>query len=190
MARVADVLGLVLTAALVFSCAAAEKVAPSALVAPASPPSSVTAAFHELPVVDEDARIIHLSDNVESWAARWQLVHDAKQSVEADYFIVAGDTFGLSSLGLLLDRARAGVTVRLIVDGRGSLALSSPGLGRDYLQELAAEPTATVGVYSPVPARRVRVAFGPEHHTPAATKRTRLEGRPTGREEARAAGYS
>lgn len=153
MTHDADALWIGVAAMLMFSCAAAEKVVPHAAPWPAPAYGSVSAAFAALPGPGEDSRIVYLSDNSESWAMRWQLVHDAAQVVEADYFLVEADTFGLAFLGLLLDRAHAGLTVRLIVDGRGSIALTTPGLGREYLQELAAEPTATVGVYNPVPAR-------------------------------------
>ncbi len=92
---------------------------------------------------------VMLTDNAEAWAARWELLTDARSSIDLSTFIFDDDVFGFAVLGVLTDRALAGVKVRLLVDGRGSIALSTPFFGRDYLQELAASGDVDVHIFNP-----------------------------------------
>lgn len=108
-------------------------------------------AYDSLDAPRAEVGLRNLSDNVLAWAARWTLIESAQERIDTSYFIVADDVFGLSFLGLLLDKARAGVQVRLLVDSRGSLAISS-GARKDYLHALAATGNADVYVYNTLAA--------------------------------------
>ena len=109
-------------------------------------PESLRAAFEAMPEPG-DARLRVLSDNVDAWVARWRLIESAQRSIDVQYFIIEPDAFGMSLLGLLAERARAGVKVRLMVDSRGTPGLTRPWLGADWLQELK-RAGADVRVYN------------------------------------------
>jgi putative cardiolipin synthase len=93
--------------------------------------------------------LLVLHDNAEAWAARWELITDARHQIDLSTFIYDNDVFGLALLGALTERAIAGVQIRLLLDGRGSFAIASPLLGRDLLQELVATGHADVHIYNP-----------------------------------------
>ncbi|HOD40414.1 MAG: Major cardiolipin synthase ClsA [bacterium ADurb.Bin243] len=93
-----------------------------------------------------------LTDNNESWYARWYVMGRAKKSIDVTYFIVEKDVFGMSMLGMLLKKAREGVKVRLMMDARGTKELTRTMLGQDYLQELIAVPNVEIHVYNPASA--------------------------------------
>jgi len=90
-----------------------------------------------------------IDHNARAWAARWELITDARRQIDLATFIYDQDVFGLALLGALTERASAGVQIRLLLDGRGSLAMASPLLGRDLLQELVATGHADVHIYNP-----------------------------------------
>lgn len=117
---------------------------------PATPP--IEGAFRELFISGGGDRAIArvLTDSTESWFARWHLLTRAKKSIDVSYFILKDDIFGRSMLGLLRARAREGLAVRLMLDGRGSgkLARSSEGYG--YLRALMQEPNVQVRIYRPL----------------------------------------
>jgi phosphatidylserine/phosphatidylglycerophosphate/cardiolipin synthase-like enzyme len=92
--------------------------------------------------------VVVLDDNVDSWAARMRILESAQRSIDVQYFIVEPDAFGLSLLGLLAEKARAGVQVRLMVDARGTAGLLR-GSQRYLLQEVA-RAGADVRVYNPI----------------------------------------
>jgi len=96
------------------------------------------------------AQIRLLTDNVESWYARWYVVSNAKKTLDITYFIVDKDAFGMSFLGLLLKKAREGVKIRLMVDARGVKDLSHKFMGQDYLQELVEMPNFEIHIYNPI----------------------------------------
>src|SRR5437016_1242040 len=77
-----------------------------------------------------------LTDNQDAWYARWNVLENG--------------FFGRSFLGLLLRKAKEGVTVRLMLDARGTKMLTRRFFGQDLLQELAALPNVKVSVYNPV----------------------------------------
>ena len=52
--------------------------------------------------------------------ARVDLIQQAKNSIDAQYYIVGDDYFSLAGLALLRDAARRGCSVRLIIDGRSN----------------------------------------------------------------------
>lgn len=98
-------------------------------------PSSLRATFEALDA-PAPGRVTILAENSTSWAERWRLVNSAERSIVFSSFILADDTVGWSFLGALQDRARAGVEVRMIVDGVGT---DVSGAFRGALEQLAAE---------------------------------------------------
>ena len=111
--------------------------------------ASVRRAFDGLAPAATRSGVSLILDNADSWAARWELLADAERSIDASYFIVEDDVFGAAFLAHLYVKALAGVKVRLLIDGRGSAALTLPLFGRDLLQELAATGNVEVYVYNP-----------------------------------------
>ncbi len=113
---------------------------------------SVNAVFNEWQAGIEnkedcaDIRLIY--DNYNAWYARWYILNNAQTSIDVQYFIIEKDAFGLSLLGTLLEKAKAGVKVRLMVDTRGSKGLSV--ISRGYLIELAKNANVEVKVYNPI----------------------------------------
>lgn len=90
-----------------------------------------------------------LTDNMDSWYARWYAIDNAQESIDVTYYIVEPDIFGKSMLGLLYKKAKDGVKVRLMVDARGTKNLVHRFFGQRFLQALAALPNAEVKVFSP-----------------------------------------
>jgi cardiolipin synthase C len=122
-------------------------------VTPQRPPlpkvTSTAQAFEKLDGPEVIGGAVVIDDNTQAWAARWELITDARRQIDLATFIYDNDVFGLALLGALTERASSGVQVRLLLDGRGSLAMASPLLGRDYLQELAATGHADIHIYNP-----------------------------------------
>jgi phosphatidylserine/phosphatidylglycerophosphate/cardiolipin synthase-like enzyme len=117
---------------------------------PAMPRLTSTAhAWAGLGGLEATGGAVVIDDNARAWAARWELITDARRQIDLATFIYDQDVFGLALLGALTERASAGVQVRLLLDGRGSLAMTSPLLGRDLLQELASTGHADIHVYNP-----------------------------------------
>ncbi|GAB4269210.1 MAG: hypothetical protein Kow0029_05100 [Candidatus Rifleibacteriota bacterium] len=98
----------------------------------------------------QDAEVSLRYTNSEAWYSRWKLIHDARQSIDVQYFIINDDAFGMSLLGALLKKAKEGVKVRLMMDARGTKNLSRTFLGQDFLQELSELPNCEVKVFNPV----------------------------------------
>ncbi len=113
---------------------------------------SVNAVFDEWQAGIEDkedcADIRLVYDNYEAWYSRWYVLNNAQSTIDVQYFIIQNDAFGLSLLGTLLEKAKSGVKVRLMVDTRGSNKLSI--LARGYLIELAKNANVEVRVYNPI----------------------------------------
>lgn len=122
---------------------------PGRTTEPPPQPESPRAAFEGFAAEDGPSGLTMLSDNALAWAARWEAMETAQRSIDASYFIVRNDVFGFAFLGHLLVRAREGVQVRLLIDARGSLDLSSPLLGRDFLQELVETGNVDVRIFNP-----------------------------------------
>ncbi len=91
-----------------------------------------------------------LTDNMESWYSRWYVIDRAQESIDMTYYILDGDIFGKSLLGLLYKKAREGVKIRLMVDARGSRNLGKKFFGPLYLQELAKFPNVQVRIFNPI----------------------------------------
>jgi putative cardiolipin synthase len=109
--------------------------------------ASAADAFTHLRGAGGPTGVVLLEDNALAWAARWSLVSTAQERIELGTFIYDDDVFGRALLGALLWRAMAGVRVRLLIDGRGSLALSTPGLGRDELSAIVATGGGRIDVH-------------------------------------------
>ena len=105
-------------------------------------------AFHHLnlPVLSATAKAY--TENTSAWYARWKLVAEAKHSIDMSVFAVHENVFGKAWLGLLLKKAEEGVKIRLLMDSKASSFFTV--LGRDYLQELAANPNIQIRAYNPV----------------------------------------
>lgn len=110
-------------------------------------PENLRAAFDAMPA-SADARVRLLEDNIDSWVARMNVLESAKHTIDVQYFIVEADAHGLALLGLLAEKARAGVQVRLMVDARGSVSLIRSA-DRYLLQEVK-RAGADVRVYNPI----------------------------------------
>ncbi len=108
---------------------------------------------------NQTAQVRILTDNVESWYARWHILSNAKQSIDITYFIVEKDVFGMSMLGLILKKAREGVKIRIMMDARGTKALTRTMAGQDYLQELLGVPNVEIKTYNAV-SQRILSAIG------------------------------
>lgn len=125
-------------------------------------PRSLRAAFDDIAGAGGPAHVELFTNPASAWAARWEMLRSAQQSVDASYYIAEEDAVGLAFLGQLALLAGRGVRVRLLVDRRGSDELSSPavgaGRGRDWLEELAAVSPAAVAIYNPAPDALARAA--------------------------------
>lgn len=107
----------------------------------AKEPLKLAAAFDDLPSVGTGpAKARILSKNLDAWNARWEMVSQAKTSIDASYFSFEKDVFGIALLGGLLKKQAAGVKVRLMTDAMadtfGERGFKMPLRGKDYLQEL------------------------------------------------------
>lgn len=129
---------------LLVGCATITKLRPSVPLS-----ASTWKAFERMKGPRGQTGVVVLDDNAKAWAARWELITDARTRIDLATFIYDNDVFGLAMLGALTERARAGVQIRMLIDGRGSLAITTPFLGRDLLQELVAAGQADVHVYNP-----------------------------------------
>jgi cardiolipin synthase C len=97
-----------------------------------------------------DAHVRLLTDNQDSWYARWYMMERAKKTIDITYFIVENDIFGRAMLGMLFKKAKEGVNIRLMVDARGTKTLARTWMGQDFLQELVALPNVRIKVYNPI----------------------------------------
>ncbi|MBI4858652.1 MAG: phosphatidylserine/phosphatidylglycerophosphate/cardiolipin synthase family protein [Candidatus Riflebacteria bacterium] len=91
-----------------------------------------------------------ITDNQEAWYARWFLVNGATRSIDCSYFDTSDDIFAVSFLGLLLKKAREGVSIRLMLDFRGAALLLRSPLGQQYLRDLAGAGKVQVRIYNPL----------------------------------------
>ena len=129
--------------------------------APGRPPFSsspqsapeLRAAFEELNTSQQVSDLRLLSDNAESWTARWDLLSTATEHINAQYYTWDNDVFGMAMLGHIYLKAKEGVKTRIMVDAVGDTfgkrGFKSHRGGRDYLQELVALPSAEARVYHP-----------------------------------------
>ncbi len=112
-----------------------------------SRPASVRAAFDAMPD-GAVARVRILDDNVDAWVARLNAIEGATSTIDVQYFILDPDAYGLALLGLLAEKARAGVKVRLMIDARG--AFGTIRGGQRFLLQEAQRAGVDVRVYNPI----------------------------------------
>ena len=102
---------------------------------------------------DDTTGLRLLRANTDAWLERWRLLASARQTIDLSYFILHQDVFGIAFLGHLLERARNGVRVRLLLDAQGTKMSWTP-IGNDVLDELVATGNVEIRTYRPL-SRRV-----------------------------------
>ncbi len=110
-------------------------------------PASLRAAFEDMPD-GAAARVRILDDNIDAWVARMNAIEGATSSIDVQYFILDPDAYGLALLGLLAEKARAGVKVRLMIDARG--AFGTIRGGQRFLLQETQRAGVDVRVYNPI----------------------------------------
>lgn len=139
---------------------------PHMQMAPYREGMSLRQAFESLPRYGADSaqlRVLH--DNNLAWAARWELLRDAKSSIDVSYFILKQDVFGVAFLGHLLQKAKQGVKIRILLDAFGTKMSWHPE-GNDYLDALVNTGNVEVRMYRPL---LKRLAEGTMHLSLAVT---------------------
>ena len=106
-------------------------------------------AFRDLPLEASPADVRILDENMTAWTERWRLMDRAQERVDVVYFIIYRDVFGMAFMGRLLELARAGKKVRILLDTHGTPDFSAGWIQRDYLQAMARVPTLEVSLYNP-----------------------------------------
>ncbi len=114
-------------------------------------------------VTPVSGRVAYLPKNSDAWFARYQLLKSAKRSIITTYFIIEKDVFGEAFLGLLMNKAREGLEVKLMLDARGSFKLAHGLLGKDILQDLV-EAGVEVRIFNPFVANRLQKAVIVSNH--------------------------
>ncbi len=94
------------------------------------------------------ARVRLHRDGAEASAALFAVFENAQQSLDLCTYILGNDLFGSEVTARLAARVRAGVRVRLMLDGVGALQLPRAGLRRLHAVGIA------TAVFSPLLARR------------------------------------
>jgi phosphatidylserine/phosphatidylglycerophosphate/cardiolipin synthase-like enzyme len=95
------------------------------------------------------ARLRYVWANDDAWYCRWKMISDAQKTIDCTYYIIDKDIFGQAFLGLLIYKARRGVKIRLMVDGRIARSGYMKGM-HDRIQELAAFPGVQVKYFNSV----------------------------------------
>jgi len=90
-----------------------------------------------------------LSDNLDAFAARVELIKNAKKSLDLQYFIFAGDEIAYSIIQLLVEAADRGVKVRVLVDDL------MEGSSDAEIAELARHPNIDIKLFNPTSARKM-----------------------------------
>jgi cardiolipin synthase C len=122
-------------------------------LAPWTAGASLRETFESFPSTgDETAEVRLVRGNTEAWLERWRLLASARHSIDLSYFILHQDVFGMAFLGHLLERARSGVRIRLLLDAQGTRMSWTP-VGNDVLDELVATGNVEIRNYRPLPRR-------------------------------------
>ncbi|MDD2999927.1 MAG: phospholipase D-like domain-containing protein, partial [Candidatus Riflebacteria bacterium] len=97
----------------------------------------------------EQTRVRLITANDEAWYSRWKMIEDARDTIDCTYYIVDKDIFGQAFVGLLLKKARLGLKIRLMIDGR---VYRMPYMSKmpDKIEELAAFPNVEIKLYNSV----------------------------------------
>lgn len=110
----------------------------------------------------EQVELQVLDDNIAAWVARWQLFAQARQRIDTSYFILSQDVFGMAFLGHLVEKAKAGVHVRILLDAQG-LRMSNSSRDVDCLPVVAQQQNISLKIYRPMPRRVIQglLTFNP-----------------------------
>ncbi|MEZ4599475.1 MAG: phosphatidylserine/phosphatidylglycerophosphate/cardiolipin synthase family protein [Syntrophotaleaceae bacterium] len=90
-----------------------------------------------------------LEDNSQAWLERWRLLDGAGERLDICYFILKQDVFGTAFLGHLVQKAREGVEIRILLDAMGT-KMSRSFTGNDYLDALVNTGNITIRMYRPL----------------------------------------
>jgi phosphatidylserine/phosphatidylglycerophosphate/cardiolipin synthase-like enzyme len=135
---------------------ASRPAAPVSASSTQAPAATVAVAFDRIQAPGGPAKARLLSDGLDSWNARLDLIEGAKTSIDASYFIMEKDPYGYAFLGGLLKKQLEGVQVRVSTDAMadtfGKHGFKMPGKGKDYLQELV-NHGAEAYIYHPIHER-------------------------------------
>lgn len=103
-----------------------------------------------VPPAPDQSAVQLLQDPIDALAARLELLHMARSSVDLQYYIWQDDTSGGLMCAALHEAAARGVRVRLLLDDNGTY-----GMDRT-LAILAQTPNIEVRLFNPFPLRRFR----------------------------------
>jgi cardiolipin synthase len=109
----------------------------------------VPIAMREPPPLHAEAIDLYV-DGASAYAALFQAISAARQHVHLEYYIFEPDKIGTRLRDLLIEKARAGVAVRLLVDGTGSSRL-----GKRFLKPLR-DAGAEIAWFNPIRLRWIR----------------------------------
>jgi cardiolipin synthase len=111
--------------------------------------AQVPISMHEPPPLHADALELYV-DGASTYAAICKAIEAATHHVHLEYYIFEPDRIGTRVRDLLVEKARAGVAVRLLVDGSGS-----SHLGKRFLRPLR-DAGGEVAVFNPIQLRWIR----------------------------------
>ncbi|MEW5739698.1 MAG: phosphatidylserine/phosphatidylglycerophosphate/cardiolipin synthase family protein [Myxococcota bacterium] len=125
--------------------------------------ATVAVAFENIKAPGGPAQSRLLSDGLDAWNARMEMIEGAKTSIDASYFIMEKDAYGFAFLGGLLKKQLEGVKVRVSTDAMadtfGKHGFKMPLKGKDYLEELV-NHGAEAYIYHPISSRLSDVVRG------------------------------
>jgi putative cardiolipin synthase len=129
-------------------------------------PETLSGAFGEIWAVAgaEEAQVALLADNAKAWLARWWILSRARQTIDVQYFYLQRDPLGLALLGILLEKARQGVMIRLMVDGKGDGRPANSlfkKAGEPLMNVLTSFPNVVVRLYNPFESSMVGILGAP-----------------------------
>lgn len=138
--------------------------APAAPLAPSTgAAATVAVAFENIKAPGGPTQSRLLSDGLDAWNARLEMIEGAKTSIDASYFIMEKDPYGFAFLGGLLKKQLEGVKVRVSTDAMadtfGKHGFKMPLKGKDYLQELVNHGSQAY-IYHPISSRLSDVIRG------------------------------
>ncbi len=111
---------------------------------------SLRAVFDRLPDGNiEKSPLRLIDDNTLAWLERWRLLQGARERLDICYFILKPDVFGISFLGLLVQKAKEGLRIRVLLDAMGT-KMSRSFKGNDYLDTLVSTGNVSLRMYRPL----------------------------------------
>ncbi|MFC1744207.1 phospholipase D-like domain-containing protein [Candidatus Riflebacteria bacterium] len=120
---------------------------------------SVEEVFYSLKAEEDlhNSKVRLILENDEAWRVRWYLLNLANESIDITYYIVEDKIFGKALLGKLLEKAEAGLKIRLMMDARGSKNFKAHYKSKDYLQELMRYKNVEIKVYNPITKNLLKI---------------------------------